>query len=72
MRSVWLCSRNDIVANTSVLLAAVGIGLTDSQWPGLLVGLSIAALFLHSAFQAIRDAARTYRNHNNSLHGSQR
>jgi len=72
MRSVWLCSRNDIIANTSVLLAAVGIGLTDSQWPDLVVGLSIAALFLHSAFQVIRAAARTYRDHNNSLYSSRR
>ena len=63
MRSVWLCSRNDIVANTSVMLAAVGIWLTNSQWPDLLIGLGIAALFLHSSFQVIRDAALTYRNH---------
>ncbi|HIO89552.1 MAG TPA: cation transporter, partial [Candidatus Marinimicrobia bacterium] len=50
MRSVWLCSRNDIIANTSVLLAALGVWLTNSQWPDLLVGLGIAVLFLRSAF----------------------
>ena len=72
MRSVWLCSRNDIIANMSVLIAAVGIGLTDSQWPDLLVGLGIAALFLHSSFQVIQDGARTYRNHNSSLNSSRR
>jgi len=72
MRSVWLCSRNDIIANLSVLLAAVGIGLTDSQWPDLVVGLSIAALSLHSSFQVMRDAARTYRDHNNSLYSARR
>jgi len=72
MRSVWLCSRNDIIANWSVLLAAVGIGLTDSQWPDLLIGLGIAALFLHSSFRVIQDAARTYRDHNNSLYSARR
>jgi len=63
MRSVWLCSRNDIIANTSVLAAAGGVWLTRSQWPDLLIGLGIAALFLHSSLQVLRDAARTYRAH---------
>jgi Co/Zn/Cd efflux system component len=63
MRSVWLCSRNDIIANTSVLIAAGGVWLTRSQWPDLLVGLGIAALFLHSSLQVIRAAVRTYRAH---------
>lgn len=65
MRSVWLCSRNDIIANFLVLLAAIGVWATNSQWPDLLVGLSIAALFLRSAFHVITDAKRTYVAHNN-------
>jgi cation diffusion facilitator family transporter len=58
MRSVWLCSRNDILANALVLLAAVGVWVTASQWPDLVVGLSIAMIFLRSAFYVIRDALR--------------
>ena len=61
MRSVWLCSRNDIIANSSVLLAGAGVWLTASQWPDLIVGLGIAALFLRSAAHVFGDAARTYR-----------
>jgi cation diffusion facilitator family transporter len=49
MRSAWLCSRNDLVSNGAVLVAAVAVGLTASPWPDLIVGLGIAALFLHSA-----------------------
>lgn len=56
MRSVWLCSRNDIIANVSVLFAAFGVWAAESQWPDLLVGLGIAILFLHSALQVLRDA----------------
>lgn len=56
MRSVWLCSRNDIVANLSVLLAAVGVWLTHSPWPDIVVGLAIAALFLRSSVSVLRDA----------------
>ena len=54
MSSVWLCSRNDIVANVSVLFAAVGVWLTGSGWPDLLVGLTLSALFFRSALFVIR------------------
>jgi cation diffusion facilitator family transporter len=56
MRSVWLCSRNDIVVDISVLFTALGVWLTNSQWPDLLVGLGIAVLFLRSALHVLRDA----------------
>ena len=57
MHSVWLCSRNDIIANCSVLLAAAGVWLAASGWPDIVVGLAIAALFLRSAFHVIFRAA---------------
>ena len=66
MRSVWLCSRNDIIADISVLLAALGVWLLDSQWPDLLVGLGIAALFLRSAVHVFKDAIATFTAHNRS------
>ena len=56
MSSVWLCSRNDIVANVSVLFAAAGVWLTDSGWPDILVGLALAVLFLRSAQFVLRGA----------------
>jgi len=56
MRSVWLCSRNDVIANGAVLLAALGVGLTRSAWPDIVVGLAIAALFGMSAVGVIREA----------------
>jgi cation diffusion facilitator family transporter len=56
MRSAWLCSRNDVIANGGVLLAALGVGLTGSAWPDILVGLGIAALFGLSAVRVIREA----------------
>ncbi|WP_176494024.1 cation transporter [Cobetia sp. 5-25-4-2] len=56
MRSTWLCSRNDIIANVSVFGAAILVGWTGSRWPDVLLGAAIAALFLQSAWQVIRDA----------------
>jgi len=56
MRSTWLCSRNDIIANLSVLIAAVGVKVFDASWPDVLVGTAIAALFLSSAFSVLRES----------------
>jgi Co/Zn/Cd efflux system component len=56
MSSVWLCSRNDIIANVSVLFAAIGVSLTHSGWPDILVGLALATLFLRSALFVMRGA----------------
>ena len=56
LRSVWLCSRNDIIANVSVLFAAFGVWLTGSGWPDIVVGLAIAVHFLRSATLVIREA----------------
>lgn len=37
MRSVWLCSRNDLIANLSVLFAAWAVWVTLSPWPDIAV-----------------------------------
>jgi Co/Zn/Cd efflux system component len=65
MSSVWLCSRNDIIANVSVLLAAAGIWFTHSSWPDILVGLALAVLFLRSALFVLREAIAGLRAINN-------
>lgn len=57
MSSVWLCSRNDIIANILVLLAAAGVWFTGSGWPDILVGLTLAVIFLRSAWFVLREAA---------------
>lgn len=49
MSSVWLCSRNDIIANTSVLVAAGLVYLTHSSLPDIAVGIFLAFVFAKSA-----------------------
>ena len=61
MRSVWLCSRNDIIANISVLFAAAGVWFTGSGWPDIVVGFALAALFLKSASFVLRSASTELR-----------
>jgi Co/Zn/Cd efflux system component len=62
MGSAWLCSRNDVVANVGVLLAAAGVGLTGAAWPDIAVGLLIAGMFGSSAIGVIRAALRERRS----------
>lgn len=61
MGSVWLCSRNDLVANGAVLLAAVGVWLTGTVWPDILIGVGIALLFGRSAVAVVARSARELR-----------
>ena len=61
MRSTWMCSRNDLFANSSVIIAAGLVALTNTLWPDIIVGLAIAALFLHSAWQVIREGMEEWR-----------
>jgi cation diffusion facilitator family transporter len=61
MSSTWLCSRNDLIANVGVLLAAGGSYLLVSRWPDIIVGGIIASLFLSSALHVLSQAIRALR-----------
>jgi Co/Zn/Cd efflux system component len=61
MRSTWLCSRNDIIANLSVLVAAGGVAYFRSIWPDVLTGGIIAVLFLRTALLVLTESVREYR-----------
>ncbi len=58
MSSVWLCSRNDIIANISVLGAAVLVALSGSFFPDLVVGLLLTFLFAKSAGKVLSQSWR--------------
>lgn len=61
VRSVWLCSRNDAIGNVAVMLAALGVWGTASGWPDLIVAGVMAALFVSSSQQIIRQALKERR-----------
>lgn len=56
MQSTFECSRNDVIANTGVLVAALGVHLTGHLWPDVLVGSIVALVFLRSAVRVARRA----------------
>lgn len=56
MRSTWICSRNDIIANCGVLLAAAATAFTQSKWFDIGIGVVIASLFLKSSLSVIQES----------------
>jgi Co/Zn/Cd efflux system component len=56
MRSVWICSRNDVIGNVAVLLAALGVFGTGAGWPDVIVAAAMAGLSAQGAWQVIRQA----------------
>ncbi len=61
MRSVWLCSRNDVVANLAVLAAAAGVFVTATAWPDLIAGALIVSVELAAAWSIVGQAIRELR-----------
>jgi Co/Zn/Cd efflux system component len=49
MRSAWICTRNDVLGNLAVLLAALGVFGTGKGWPDVIVAAIMAGLALQGA-----------------------
>lgn len=57
MRSVWPCSRNDVIGNLAVLLAAFSVFGTGTGWPDIAVAAVMGLLALQGAWLVIRQAS---------------
>jgi hypothetical protein len=55
-RSTWLCSRNDLAANSAVIMAASFVDQLQIVRPDVLVGVAIVGLFLSTAFGVLHVA----------------
>jgi Co/Zn/Cd efflux system component len=53
MRSAWICTRNDVLGNLAVLLAAVGVFGTGHGWPDVIVAAVMAILALQGATSVV-------------------
>jgi len=56
MRSAWICTRNDVLGNLAVLLAAAGVLGTGTGWPDLIVATIMATLALQGAWTVLSQA----------------
>ncbi|WP_143870928.1 cation transporter [Catenovulum sediminis] len=59
LRASWICSRNDMIANVGVLLAAFMVSWFGAAWPDWLIGTIIASLIIYSATNVIKDARQS-------------
>lgn len=64
MQSVWLCSRNDAIANIAIIIAAGLVYITSTLWPDLIVALFIAWLEGSAALKIIAQAKKELRHGN--------
>src|SRR5262245_59433484 len=56
MRSAWICTRNDVLGNLAVLLAAAGVFGTGTGWPDVIVATIMADLALQGAWTVVRQS----------------
>ena len=56
MRSAWVCTRNDVLGNLAVLLAAVGVFGTGTGWPDVVVAAIMATLALQGAWVVLNQS----------------
>jgi Co/Zn/Cd efflux system component len=56
LRSAWICSRNDVLGNFAVLLAALGVFGTGTLWPDVVVAMAMATLALQGSVSVVRQS----------------
>ena len=61
MRSAWVCTRNDVLGNLAVLLAALGVFGTGTGWPDVIVAAIMAGLALQGAWLVLQHSRNELR-----------
>ena len=64
VKSAWICSRNDIVANLGVIMAGLLVIRLNSVWPDIAVGLAISFMVIYSSAQIIKESLSFNFRHN--------
>ena len=56
MRASWIFSKNDVIANTGVIISGGIVYITGARWADLLVGIAIAYVIFRGALAIMEDA----------------
>lgn len=56
MASTFECSRNDVISNVGVLIAAGAVAALSSPWPDILIGGVMAIVVLRSSARVLRNS----------------
>ncbi|HEY9050200.1 MAG TPA: cation transporter [Gammaproteobacteria bacterium] len=62
MRASWIFSKNDVIANTGVIIGGLLVWVLDSRWPDLVIGSLIALVIFNGARHIIMDARSELNN----------
>ena len=57
LRATWVCSRNDMIGNVGVLIAAGLVWWLGAGWPDIVIGLMIAGVVIRSALRITVEAS---------------
>lgn len=58
IRASWIFSRNDVIANIGVIVAALGVWIFEAGWPDLLMGCAITLVVLWGGMTILADVRR--------------
>jgi Co/Zn/Cd efflux system component len=67
MRSAWICTRNDVLGNLVVLLAALGVFGTGTGCPDVIVAAIMSSLALQGAAVVARQSLGQLRQQRESV-----
>jgi cation diffusion facilitator family transporter len=56
MASTFECSRNDVISNVGVLIAAVAVAGLASPWPDIVIGAAMAMIIFRSSARVLSSA----------------
>ncbi|GAX59094.1 Co/Zn/Cd efflux system component [Candidatus Scalindua japonica] len=60
MRATWIFTKNDVIANLSVITAGILVAYFSSAIPDLIIGLIISAIVIRGGVQIISEAKVAY------------
>jgi cation diffusion facilitator family transporter len=65
LKASWIFSKNDVIANFSVILAGIMVYLFQSNIPDLIVGVGISLLVLSGGITVIKESQKAQKNYVN-------
>ncbi len=68
LRATWICSRNDMLHNISVIVAAGLVYWLGASWPDRVLALVMAAIVLRSAWHIMRESWPLVHHRNQHSH----
>lgn len=58
IRASWIFTRSDIIANSGVIMAAIIVYFSQSEWPDLIIGAGISLFVLYGGISILADAKK--------------